>query len=302
MLLLTLAMSADASLRLFGLLNRWVFRRRFRTATLFYLADQRYLESITFAWYARRRKWTPVLGGIFTFSDSGGFICVMGCNEADFCDPANAGRVMGVYKRMERMATLLNTDTASYSGILPSVLARMGVDRQPIEAERTVVWVRRAVNQVRALCSMSGDAEVVILGSEGHIGKRLTQQADAELDTAAIPLDIRRADHQQVKEALRTAQPLIFVNAARDDALDQYIDLIPTGSVVLNEVYPECSSAALLALKARNIRYFHISGVAASSLPQFPRAYAGAVPCCAASAAASSSSAVNPASVVLRES
>lgn len=303
MLLLTLLMSADASLRLFGLINRWVFNRRFRTATLFYLADNRYLESITFPWYARRRRWSPVLGGIFTISDSGGFICVMGCNETDFCNPANAELVMGVYRRMERIASLLNTDTASYSGILPSVLARMGVDREPIEAERTVVWVRRAIRQVMALCDMPPSSEVVILGSEGHIGKSLTRQAHDELGSAVIALDERRLDHPQAKAALRSAPPLIFVNAARDDALDQYIDCIPSGSVVLNEVYPECGAATLAALKARNIRYFHISGVAASSLPSFPRAYSGAVPCCAASAATSSSGrSVKPATVVLRES
>lgn len=303
MLLLTLVMSADASLRLFGLINRWVFNRRFRTATLFYLADNRYLESITFPWYARRRRWSPVLGGIFTFSGSGGFICVMGCNEADFCNPDNADLVKRVYMRMERIAQLLNTDTASYSGILPSVLARMGVDREPIEAERTVLWVRRAIRQVMARCEMPSTCKVVILGSEGHIGKSLTRQALDEMGAAVIPLDARRLDHQQAKSALLTESPLILVNAARDDALDQYIDFIPSGSVVLNEVYPECSAVTLAALKARNIRYFHISGVAASSLPSFPRAYSGAVPCCAASAATSSKAlAVKPATVVLRES
>lgn len=303
MLLLTLAVSADLSLRFIGLVNRWVFKGRFKTATLFYLADQRYLESVTFKWYAKSRRWMPVLGGVFSFSGSGGFICVMGCNEADFCDPSNTSRVMDVFTRMERIASLLRVSTASYSGILPSVLARLGVEREPIEADRTVKWVLKAVSQVQEHCQMPMTTPIVILGSEGHIGKRLTMRIARKPIANLIELDSRREDHDRVKAALSSLPPVIFVNAARDDALDQYIDSIPLGSTVLNEVYPECRASTLTALKVRNIRYFHICGVAAASLPHFPRAYAGAVPCCAASAAASSSTGVvKPATVVLRES
>lgn len=303
MLLLTLAMSADLSLRLIGLINRWAFKGRVKTATLFYLADTRYLESVTFRWYAQRRQWTPVLGGVFSYSGSGGFICVMGCNEADFCDPANIALVIGVYERMERIASLLRVSNASYSGILPSVLARLGVEREPIEADRTVQWVLKAVSQVRALCQMPHETPIAVLGSEGHIGKRLTKYMPFKPGASLIALDIRRIDHDQAKHNLSTSPPLIFVNAARDDALDQYIEFIPEGSVVLNEVYPECGASTLAALKLRKVRYFHICGVAASSVPPFPRAYAGAVPCCAASAAVSSNAVeVEPATVVLRES
>lgn len=303
MLLLTLMMSADLSLRVIGLINRWVFGGRFKTATLFYLADTRYLDSVTFPWYARSRKWAPVLGGVFSYAGTGGFICVMGCNETDFCDPANADKVLRVYTRMEHIAALLQAETASYSGILPSVLARLGVQREPIEAIRTVEWVLKAIKQVRHTTRLPHNAPLAILGSDGHIGKRLVARLIPAPGMPVLELDTHKTDPETIAQTLKGNPPLIFINAARGNALDQYLEQIPPGSVVLNEVYPECGPATLAALTAKRIRYFHICGVQASSLPGFPRAYAGAVPCCAASAVTTSSrEAVTPATVVLRES
>lgn len=287
MLLLTQAVSNDASLRLLGLVNAWVLNGRFSTATLFYLADSRYLESVTFRWYAKRHQWSPVLGGIFFYSGAGGFICVMGCNEVDLFDPENAALVMRGYVRMERIARLLRVDVASYAGILPSVLAHMGVRREPIEADRTVLWIREAIEQVIRSCGMSTTTRIAILGSQGHVGKRLTALMKPHYGTSLIELDNRRADHAEAVMAMAASLPVVLVNAARDDALGDYLNLIPPGSVILNEVYPECRPTVLSALKMRSIRYFHICGVAAFSFPGFPRAYAGAVPCCAASAIAS---------------
>lgn len=79
--------------------------------------------------------------------------------------------------------------------------------------------------------------------------------------------------------------PVLLINISRRDVLERYIDSLWDGVVVLNEVYPECSQEGIEQIKVIGARYFHIQGVKAWSVPRFPGAYKGAVPCCAASAA-----------------
>jgi len=52
--------------------------------------------------------------------------------------------------------------------------------------------------------------------------------------------------------------------------------------VLLNEVYPEPNADEIAFLSGIGVQAYHIVGVKAQALPQFPFAYSGGVPCCAA--------------------
>lgn len=286
--------SLDAVLMILGLVNQLLCRQRFKTATLFYFADARYLEASTFPWYARLRKWRPCLAGGFTLGDVGGLTCVVGACEREILDEANLPRLLALHARMGRMARLLRVPTVSYSGILPSVLARSGVDRAPIEVDRTVHWVVHAVRQLLSQGVVASDAAVLVLGASGFVGGRLCDALRAQIANEVIEVDPLHPDvnARDPRNALTcmsaTVQPGLVVDVSRNGVLEQYAELICPGSVVLNEVYPEADAETVAKLKRRGVRYFHLQGVKGQSWPAFPGAYAGAVPFCAASAAGAS--------------
>lgn len=306
MVALTASLSTDVSLRVLGWINRFVLSGRLNTATLFYFADARYLESETFAWYARRRKWAPCFAGVFFQSQTGGAICVIGCSEAEFLDPSNRDRVLQMQQRMQSMGRLLGAATVSYSGILPSVLARAGVQREPIEIDRTVHWIVKALGLLRQQCGLSGNTPIVVVGAAGFVGVRIVALLRGAGDAPVVEIDPAHSDPAcrdlQDLETLRGRQ-IIVLNVSRNQVIEHYAPKLWRGVTVLNEVYPECGSETLAALKRTGVRYFHLQGVRAVSLPRFPGAYKGAVPCCAASAAMASSSAPdsNSTEILLRE-
>ncbi len=272
-----------------GLLARLVYGERLSTIALFYPANRRYIESVSFAWYARRVKWKPTFGGFFVTPKGCGLIFAIGALEEEFTDPDNLHHLLTVHRSMEVIANRLKIGSVAYSGVLPSVLAKSGVVRMPIELVRTSHWIVEAINTVREECGLPKNCPLIVLGAAGYLGRRvvaLVMEADphqiiVEIDPAHDDPDCRTDDSLlQLRD-----QPVLLVNISRRDVFERYISKLWKDVVVLNEVYPECSPQGIDEIKQKGIRYFHIQGVKAWSLPKFPGAYRGAVPCCAASAA-----------------
>ena len=76
-------------------------------------------------------------------------------------------------------------------------------------------------------------------------------------------------------------RPAVVVNLTKSGALLEYARDLWPGVIVLNEVYPEPSSAEIAELEARGSSCYHIIGVEGKAWPPFPRAYRGGIPCCA---------------------
>lgn len=271
-----------------GWLARAIYGDRLTTVALFYPANKRYIESVTFPWYARRVRWRPTFAGFFVTSKGCGFMFAIGALEEEFSDPKNRGNLLSVHDAMERIAKKLAVKTA-YSGVLPSVLARAGIEREPIELVRTAHWIVEAVNTVRKDCNIPLTCPIVVLGAAGYLGRRVVKIL-SQLNAAQSIIEIDPA-HEDSNcrgyEALSEFQgmPMLVVNISRRDVMERYLGALWEGVVILNEVYPECSPEGLRQAKEKGLRYFHIQGVEAWSVPKFPGAYKGAVPCCAASAA-----------------
>ncbi len=271
-----------------GWLAKKVYGERLTTVALFYPANKKYIESVAFPWYARRVRWRPTFGGFFVTSKGCGFIFAIGALEEEFSDPGNRLHLLKVHEAMEGVAHKLGIKTA-YSGVLPSVLARAGVERDPIELVRTAHWIVEAVDTVRKDCELPAACPIVVLGAAGYLGRRVVKiLTQANPEQLVVEIDPAHEDSNchgyDVLEKYR-GLPIIVVNISRRDVMERYLGALWKGVVILNEVYPECSSEGLLHAKEKGIRYFHIQGVEAWSVPSFPGAYKGAVPCCAASAA-----------------
>lgn len=267
---------------------RKIYGDRFSTIALFYPANKRYIESVTFPWYARRAKWRPTFAGFFATSKGCGFMFAIGALEEEFIAPENRARLMAIHKSMETLALKLGVQSA-YSGVLPSVLARAGISREPIELVRTAHWIVESAEIVRKQCGMPVNCPIVVLGAAGYLGKRVvTLLFESDPNRGVIQIDPVHSDpHCRGQDGLEQfrGSPVLLINISRRDVLERYVKVFWDGVVVLNEVYPECSVQGIEQLKKVGARYFHIQGVKAWSIPKFPGAYKGAVPCCAASAA-----------------
>jgi hypothetical protein len=281
--------SVGVFLTALGWVAKAIYGDRLSTVALFYPANHTYIESVTFSWYARRVKWRPTFGGFFVTSKGCGFMFAIGALEEDFSDPRNRAKLLAIHGVMEDFARKLRIRSVAYSGVLPSVLARAGVSREPIELARTSHWIVEAAETVRQKCGMPPDCPIVVLGAAGYLGRRVVRLIfESNSAQKIVEIDPVHSDPLcrggEVIAQYR-GRPLLLINISRRDVMERYIDLLWEGVVVLNEVYPECSASGIVRMKGLGVKYFHIQGVKAWSIPDFPGSYKGAVPCCAASAA-----------------
>jgi hypothetical protein len=282
-------LSTNFGLLAIGWICRSILRRRVDTAILFYPANKRYMESVTYAWFARRVQWSPCFGGFFVHKGAVGLIFAIGAYENDFVESGNVQSLLKLNARMLEIGRLCRARAVAYSGVLPGTLANIGVRREPIEIGWTAHWVIEALTKLSVKMGYSDHVPVVIVGSAGFLGSKVVA-ALKNRDGAArciVEIDPLHPDPScRDAEALKSlsGQNIILVNISRRHVIDGYVDHLWKGVAVLNEVYPECSDEVLQRLKSKGVRYFHLQGVRAWSIPQFPGAYAGAIPCCAASA------------------
>ncbi len=282
------ALSKDISLRLIGWICRHVLHRRIDTAILFYPANKRYMESVTYAWFAERVRWSPCFGGVFLHKGSVGLIFAIGAFEQQFTEDENARNLISVHQRMTHIGKLCGATNVAYSGVLPGILTRIGIQREPIEIAWTARWVAEALQEIERRMDFASDVPVVIIGSAGFLGSQVVRIIKAKQPKRSLlEIDPLHPDplcrDAKILDKIQ-GQKAILINISRRHVIDHYVGHLWRGLAVLNEVYPECSDEVLAQLKSKGIRYFHLQGVRAWSLPRFPGAYAGAIPCCAASA------------------
>lgn len=167
--------SLGVFLVLLGWIGRAIYGERLSTVSLFYPANRRYMENVTFHWYARRVKWRPTLLGFFVTPMGCGFVFAIGALEEEFIHPENQEQLLRVYGSMEKISAKLRVGSVAYSGVLPSVLSRAGISREPIEIQRTAHWIAEAAQEVRGSCGLAPDSPTVVLGAAGYLGRRVVQ-------------------------------------------------------------------------------------------------------------------------------
>ncbi len=177
---------------------------------------------------------------------------------------------------------MLGASQKTFAGILPGVLFGKRIIRQSVEREVTVEAVFKAEQEVREREGYDGTIPVIILGGRGFIGRRLV--AKLELNGRKVYcVDIVNDDRctPSWPSDLLGSQA-ILINVTKKAVLREYVSHFWPELVLLNEVYPEPSDEEIGMLSKLGSRAYHVVGVEAKAFPSFPKAYAGAIPCCAA--------------------
>jgi hypothetical protein len=235
-------------------------------------------------WFAYRYRlkvnlWRPWPTGLLYQNRKLTVMFAIAANNGQYTDPANTENLRQVSARMEKLRQLLGANRKTFAGILPGVLYYKRIIHEAPEADLTAQAVLQAVDLVKCREKLASDTKIIVLGGKGFIGRRVVKLLDK-----STTFSIDSADGQGKDDwpSNPTGQRIIVLNITVNNSISDYIASIQPGTVVINEVYPEPTSDVLEKLAAKECRCYHIVGVEALALPQFPLAYQGAVPCCAA--------------------
>lgn len=246
---------------------------------LVYPASKKYALAYVFPYRLPKVQWNPWPCGLLR--QNGKYIlmfCVSATAE-QFNDPQNIGNLGRMSDRMETIRRLLAANGKTFAGILPGVLYSKKIIRQAPEARLTAKAVLQAIDRVTAIESLDAGTPIIVLGGKGFVGRRVMRQLNRD-DVYSI--DSADGHDQRNWPNHLKGRRVIVVNITQSKAIDNYLEVMWPGTVVINEVYPEPSPETLDSLKAKGCACYHVVGIDATAVPSFPAAYKGAIPCCAA--------------------
>jgi len=277
--------------RMLIILANWLFNHQFvfkiigavnkrfgfiESVFLAYPANDDYALAYVYRSRLPKVQWSPRPVGFLKQNGKLGIMFVISASNKDFRNQANADNLRKVVAKMEYFCLLLNAKRKTFAGILPGLLFFKRAIKETHEADTTVKAVGLAIAEVKAREKLPPDCPIIILGGRGFIGRKVFANLPSEnlycVDTAngcEWPVHLR-------------GQKILLVNIADNGALDEYVSKLWSGTVVLNEVYPEPKAATVERLKWLGCACYHIQGVEGRAFPPFPHAYRGAIPCCSA--------------------
>lgn len=262
-----------------GWLNhRWHF---LSTVFVMYPATEEYANAYVSANKRYLMQWSPWFVGFYIQNHKVGLTFVISSTEADFKDKDNLQNLRNMVEEARSIQSIVGADQISFSGILPGILNKYRIIRGSVEAKVTVEAIVKSETILRKNLNIADDIPVVILGGAGFIGRRVSRRM-SQRNLYIVDLAIKSANTKDKKwhELLR-GKPIILINIATSYALKSYAHLLWSEVTVLNEVYPQPNLDTINALTTKKCSVYHIVGLRAASIPPFPKAYRGGIPCCA---------------------
>lgn len=261
--------------------RRWPF---LETLFVAYPASEEFASAYGYKWQQNAFRWRPWLCGAFRQGDKWGLQFAISGYETDFMDRESGDNLQQLVDWAESTKSELGANRRTFAGVLPGVMRSRRITKETPEAELTtkaLVDAERAVR--RAMGWREEDViPVIVLGGRGFIGRRLVAALrEMPWRGQVYTVDVAGEKWRAWPEHLK-GQRAILVNAARRDALADYMWALWPELVVLNEVYPGPTAEELAQLRAVGCPVFHVVGVKAQCFPAFPGEYQGGVPCCAA--------------------
>jgi hypothetical protein len=225
-------------------------------------------------------RWRPWPVGVFKQDGKWGVMMVISSLETDFTLSDNHENLQVLTAHTEHVKSMTKASQKTFAGILPGVLYFNRIVRDTIEADVTVEAVLQAEKNVRENLGYSDNTPLIILGGKGFIGRRVVKKM-SDREVYSIDLDQGEINLSLWPENLQ-GREAILINLTKKHALKSYLALFWKELVLLNETYPEPAKDEIEKLSKIGSPVFHVVGIKAVSMPSFPKAYRGGIPCCAA--------------------
>jgi len=274
--LLYLFLNHDTVFRFIGRINRR--GRIIESVFLAYPATEDYAFAYGYPHRLSRITWSPSIAGLLCQNGKVTVMFGISATDKELPDPANAENLKKLHDRFEGIRAMIGAKRKSFAGIIPGILYLRRIVRVAPEADLTASAVVEAVEMVKSKENMASDTEVVVLGGRGFIGRRVMALLDKN---SSRSIDLAEGQGRNDLAQKRNGNRIVIVNITVNKAIHSYLDIIPPGSIIINEVYPELDKEVLCRLSEKNCICYHVGGIKGKSLPSFPSAYLGAIPCCA---------------------
>jgi hypothetical protein len=253
----------------------------FDAVFLMYPANTQFADYFTFRWRQRLIKWSPFIVGVIRHPSRKRSLMFAISSFVDKGNESDPDALRLLHDRIMYVMSAVGAKSVHFAGTLPSRFTALRVrrgDNQKNERLATASHVIKAIHRLRKEFEHGQNNSVIILGSRGYIGKNVTD----DLVRQGIPVvGIDRGD--SVPSFLSDPNKVcLIVNITAPEEINEYIDSLSEGTVILNEVYPSPHEDVITQIKSRGAKIFHIAGVKAEAFPSFPLSYSVAVPCCAA--------------------
>lgn len=241
---------------------------------LCYPVEARFADHFASRRRQQKSTWDPYLIGLMRQGTASSLVFAISATEEDIRNRASFEQLRDLVHKTENLRRYFGSHRVAMAGILPSVLRARRLRSTGIEVEVTCIAVANAVlSLLSSLETMP--LTVVVLGGKGYIGRSLVQ----ELRGRQLGLPLVSVDKGDELFNYRNG---LFINCTIPGFIEQNYSLFPSGSVLLNEVYPAPSPDAVSSLEANGVMVFHVAGLAGKVFPHMPGEYKDAVPCCAA--------------------
>ncbi len=257
--------------------------RLFDAVFVMYPADYHFADYFTFRARQWLIRWKPFIVGVVNHPSGKRTLMFAISAFVDGKDGASEVVMLRLlHSRAEVIKERLGANSTHFAGTLPRRFTALKIRRgenQKNERRATQINVVNAVTWLRVKISHISENPVVILGSNGYIGKEVVAQL-TELGIKVICVDKVGVSDSYEKPAM----PHIVVNITTPEAINEYVDPrhMDGNTVLLNEVYPAPHDDVVKQMRDLEVKVFHIAGVCANAFPSFPSSYQGAIPCCAA--------------------
>jgi len=246
---------------------------------LVYPASEKYALAYVYRHRLPKVMWNPWPCGLLWQNKKLSLMFCISATNDQYTDLVNTENLWRVSERMEKLRQLLGVKRKTFAGILPGVLYHKRVIHEAFEADLTAIVVSQAIDLVKARESLNSDTPIIVLGGRGFIGRRVVKLLGKNNVFSIDSSDGQSSNNWP--NHLR-GQRVVVVVITLNNIIEDYLDVIWPGTVVINEVYPEPTPEILERLRNKNCDCYHVVGVNAFAFPSFPAAYKGAIPCCAA--------------------
>jgi len=265
-----------------GKVNR---KKQFITG-LFLMHPQERKYGLYFAFSARLKRnqktWDPFFSGIIVSKKKMSLMFSVSSDGRQIIRKSNQDKLLHLYQKLFKIANYLGLSdnprqAIRFAGIIPGILARRGISVESpeaeISAELVVLGIKNLLEEGKANLRMP----IVVLGAKGFVGQRVCKKIkeDEGIGNPLFAIDV-----QNTWPGFNI--PIAAVDVTLQSAIINYLELIPKGSIIINEVYPPPNLEVVALFEKKDISVYHFSGFDGKAYPNLPFAYNRCIPFCAA--------------------
>ena len=235
--------------------------------------EERFVDHFASKRRQEKNSWQPWLVGLMWQEQYSSIVFAISASETEL-SAASTHNLVSLVDRIEVLQRSLGARSIAMAGILPSLLRARRLRYSGIEFDITCRAVARAIEKM--ISSVQPECmSIVVLGGRGLIGRNLVRTLALIQNTLPV-YAVDKGDE------LFSYSSSLYVNCTQPGFIENQWQMLPSGSVILNEVYPAPNLEVVSRLEDKGVKVFHVAGLPGRMLPGMPGEYKDAIPCCAA--------------------